>query len=291
MSPGPRLAPLRATALGPRGLHRVMRSLFTFDACGAPRLLCEEDYLFQILRAVAAGERHDAEVREAAQRLLDSPGPDRDAAFNCLQNALDRYARIEVGGTDSAPDDSPPAGPLLPVVLYLDAIRSPFNTGNIIRSAAAFGITGLVLGEGCPSLNHPRLVRAAMGSRELVECREGDISEAYRMLRVSTGGRIHLYALETGGIPLGAAPLALPAVAILGHEERGVSAALLDQARRTGCVVSIAHRGFKHSLNVGVAAGILLNRLQELSETGVRNRADSPGAQAGFRRDSGAPGA
>ncbi|TVR70268.1 MAG: TrmH family RNA methyltransferase [Spirochaetaceae bacterium] len=307
---GPRMAPRRLATLGPRALHRLMGSLFSLQPGGPPLLQCDRLYFAQVLAAIQGNPRHADDLRDAARCVLEADDAARESAFVRLQNVLDRHARAEARGVSApaapaaaapsagAPSASPSTAapvaaapqrtdPVLPVVLYLDNIRSPFNTGNIIRSAAAFGIVGVMVNEGCPALDHPQLLRAAMGSTGMIECGRGSLGDARRMLEASlpslsvpvsvpaavpvpaagaassssTVGT-SLYALETGGTALEEVSLALPALVILGHEELGVSAPLLEEARRAGGVVSIRHGGAKESLNVGVAAGILLHHLE-----------------------------
>ena len=149
--------------------------------------------------------------------------------------------------------------PHVPVVLYLPHLRSPFNLGNMIRSAATFGIAGVVADPTGPSLHHPRTRRAAMNGEHLVPCRSGGLSEARRLLRDrwnDASGDAPVVVLETGGIPVGRFSFPPWGVLVAGHEELGVPGDLLADARRHDRVLTIPHGGPKASLNVGVAVGI-----------------------------------
>ena len=48
-------------------------------------------------------------------------------------------------------------------VLALDAVSDPGNVGTVIRTAAWFGVSAVLLGEGCADLLNPKTVRATMG--------------------------------------------------------------------------------------------------------------------------------
>ena len=48
--------------------------------------------------------------------------------------------------------------------LLLDGLQDPGNLGTIIRGAEAFGVTALVLGQGCPDRFSPKVLRSTMGS-------------------------------------------------------------------------------------------------------------------------------
>ncbi|WP_018527100.1 TrmH family RNA methyltransferase [Alkalispirochaeta alkalica] len=268
-----RLAPSRIPALGCRGLRRVLGGLFSLDRDGGVRVLCDARYLARILVAVRDDPGRSLPLREAAAgaaaRLAGEAGCG-DRSFLVLQDVLDREAGVMVE-EDPSRGQAPEGGAYhpLPLVLYLEHLRSPFNAGNILRSAAAFGVAGVVLGSGCPALDHPRLVRAAMGAERMIPCLAGTEEDGLALLgeRFGSAAReaARLYALETGGTPLVHAGVGLPAVVILGHEEQGISQPLLEAARSSGGILTIPHGGPKGSLNVGVAAGILLNHLNTLN--------------------------
>jgi tRNA G18 (ribose-2'-O)-methylase SpoU len=157
-------------------------------------------------------------------------------------------------------DGQPPAR--LPVVLYLPHLRSPFNLGNMIRSAATFGIAGVVTDPAGPSLEHPRTRRAAMGGEQLMPCRSGGVSAARRLLSdrwTDAPGDAPMVVLETGGVSVSRFSFPPGGVLVAGHEERGVPEDLVMDARRHDRVLTIPHGGPKASLNVGVAVGIALS--------------------------------
>jgi TrmH family RNA methyltransferase len=54
---------------------------------------------------------------------------------------------------------------------------------------------------------------------------------------------------------------------VVGHEELGVPAEIMEECRGQDQVVTIPHDGPKSSLNVGVAAGICLSWWQARSAT------------------------
>ncbi|HKK49753.1 MAG TPA: TrmH family RNA methyltransferase, partial [Alkalispirochaeta sp.] len=144
-------------------------------------------------------------------------------------------------------------------------LRSPFNVGNIIRTAAAFGVAGVIIGEAGPALSHPRLQRAAMGAAEMIPVVRGDVSDAAHLL---PGLPAPVVALETGGTAISGFRFPASGVLVVGHEELGVSNDIVDQCRQAGMIVTIPHDGPKASLNVGVAAGICLSWWQAQRSTG-----------------------
>ncbi|HOX92362.1 MAG TPA: TrmH family RNA methyltransferase [Spirochaetales bacterium] len=133
------------------------------------------------------------------------------------------------------------------MMAYLEDIRSPFNVGSAFRTADAFGLAGIVLSDFCPSPEHPRAERSAMGASAIVPWRRGDLSQ------LSSMGEA--FALELRGQALDEFSFPERGVVILGSEELGVSPEALSLCKRR---VSIPMLGAKGSLNVGVAFGILL---------------------------------
>lgn len=159
----------------------------------------------------------------------------------------------------------------LPVVLYVPHLRSPYNLGGMIRTAAAFGMPGVVVGEQTPDLAHPRVVRAAMGGADYVAVRRGTIEDAWGIIAEDArranretessfgslpGTVASTIALETGGTVLPNVTFPRSGVLIVGHEELGISTEFLSLAAE---IATIPHGGPKASLNVGVAVGIALS--------------------------------
>lgn len=136
----------------------------------------------------------------------------------------------------------------LPLKIYLDDIRSPFNVGSIFRTAEALGAQEILLSPGTAPPDHPRAKRTSMGAVDILPWRvlsPEDIPEP-------------CFALESGGVDLKDFSFPLSGTVILGSEELGVRPELLQKAEHSAGRVSIPMRGQKGSLNVGVAFGILL---------------------------------
>lgn len=138
-------------------------------------------------------------------------------------------------------------------VLILDRIRSPFNVGAIFRSADSFGIKKIILVEGTASVEHPRARRTSRGCINTVEWEFK--SEEDTVAFLNDFDKSEIFALELGGTDISVFDFPERGVAVLGSEEFGVSPEILSLC---GGRVSIPMAGTKGSLNVSVAAGILL---------------------------------
>ncbi len=147
-------------------------------------------------------------------------------------------------------------------VVALDAVQDPGNVGAIIRSAAAFGCDLALLGAGCADATHPRVTRAATGAWfQLPIARSPDLAADLAALR-GCGARIIACSPAGGGQrqdELAAAPPAAATVYLFGNEGAGVSDELAPLIDAT---ISIPINPKVESLNVAVAAGVILSRLQ-----------------------------
>jgi TrmH family RNA methyltransferase len=143
-----------------------------------------------------------------------------------------------------------------PLVVVLDGLQDPGNAGAIVRTAEAFGATGILFLKGSVSPFNPKTLRASAGSLFRVPYLHGvDATLARAALEQN---KVELYA----GVPARAGAAIRPIAGvdltarcglIVGNEARGVS----DALRSAALDVSIPTVGVE-SLNAAMAAGILL---------------------------------
>jgi TrmH family RNA methyltransferase len=140
-------------------------------------------------------------------------------------------------------------------LVVLDGVQDPGNVGTIARTALAFGAAGLVALPGTVDLANPKVVRAGAGALFRLPHLHAERSVLLDWLQRHD---VALWATAMDGEPLGAdAPEAVVAL-VLGNEGAGIDEELLAAAVRR---VSIPIRAGAESLNVAVAAGILLHHL------------------------------
>lgn len=148
------------------------------------------------------------------------------------------------------PKARPPADPNL--VLVLDQVRDPGNTGTILRSAAAAGIELVMLTAGCADVWSPKVFRAGMGAhfRLAVETQSSWASIAQRAT-----GRQAWMADPRGEIAYDQIDWRQHGLLVVGGETEGLS----SEALALGCGrVAIPMCGHTESLNVAMAATVLL---------------------------------
>ena len=141
-------------------------------------------------------------------------------------------------------------------VVVLDGVQDPGNVGTVVRAAAWFGADAVVAGPGTADLFAPKTARATMGALWAVRCAQtADLEGLLDGLR-ARGLALWGAALD-GESAHGWRPDG-PAALVLGSEAHGLSGASLE---RIGGAVRIGGGGRPgvESLNVGVAAGVLLH--------------------------------
>jgi len=141
----------------------------------------------------------------------------------------------------------------MPVVVVLDNIRSMHNVGSVFRTADAFLISGIYLCGYTPKPPHRDIHKTALGATETVEWLHFPATaDAIRSLKedgytVLAEGSMRLTELS--------AALSGPVAVVFGNELSGVGPAALELCDGS---VEIPQFGMKHSLNVSIAAGIVL---------------------------------
>lgn len=159
---------------------------------------------------------------------------------------LGRKSVIEFHAADKAP-----------LVVVLDNVRSMHNVGSVFRSADAFLVEAIYLCGYTPCPPHRDIHKTALGATETVQWKyEANImdllgelkAEGYMLCAVEQAeGSVNLQEFD---VPMGR-KIAL----IFGNEVEGVQDSVI--ALCDACI-EIPQSGMKHSLNISVAAGIVL---------------------------------
>ena len=198
-------------------------------------------------------------IREVMRAALDAAVPVRRVP----PAALDRMARgrahqgvaaelVEVARIDVQTLVDSAAG--VPLIVVLDGIEDPQNLGAILRTVDACGADGVVrqtrraaaLGGAAAkasagAVSHVRIAEVVNIARALEELKEAGVWT----VGLATDSTAQYDRLD----------LTLPTAFVLGAEHGGLSRLVRE---RCDWVVSIPMRGHVQSLNVAVAAGVVL---------------------------------
>jgi 23S rRNA (guanosine2251-2'-O)-methyltransferase len=149
-----------------------------------------------------------------------------------------------------------------PIIVVLDNVRSMHNVGSVFRTADGFRIEKIYLCGCTPQPPHRDIQKTALGATETVAWEYAATTAEVLLSLKQTGVKIYAVEQVTNSIALqDFNSAAEKLVIVLGNEVDGVSEAAL--ALCDGAI-EIPQLGTKHSLNISVAAGIVLWKLFEL---------------------------
>jgi tRNA G18 (ribose-2'-O)-methylase SpoU len=150
----------------------------------------------------------------------------------------------------------------IPVMVVLDNVRSMHNVGSIFRTADAFLIEKIWLCGFTPQPPHRDINKTALGATETVAWEYASDAIALIRLLKDKGNRVAAVEQAEGStmLPEFIMPDNQPLVVVFGNEVEGVQDGVLELC---DAAIEIPQMGMKHSLNVSVAAGIVLYSLSE----------------------------
>jgi RNA methyltransferase, TrmH family len=222
----------------------VIEGLRAVEAAAAAR--------FPLLEIVAT-----AEMAERARALAAKAGVE---SYVIDQGDMQRLSEVEtaqgilaVGETRWLAEDGL-AGRSR--VLALDGLQDPGNLGTIVRTAAWFGIDAVVAGPGTVDFFAPKVVRAAMGG--LFDLPVSRTSDLPSLLRSLAERGYEIYGADMHGVPVSGWEPEGHDVLVLGNEANGISGEVRKALTGTVSVTRGAGARGTESLNVAMAAGILL---------------------------------
>jgi RNA methyltransferase, TrmH family len=137
--------------------------------------------------------------------------------------------------------------------------QDPGNVGTILRTLDAVAADGLFLLDGGVELYHPSLVRASMGTlfwkqvvqSSFLEFNQWRQKNGYRLIGTSAHAAASRREYLWGN---------RPTILLLGSEQKGLTP---EQISLCDAMVSLPMKGRGSSLNLAVAAGILLYQMME----------------------------
>ena len=253
--------------------HREDMRLFRFDGI---KLLCEAvrrqvplDSLF--VRAGAA-ERLDNRMRDlygislddvdcrmfrVSEELFDKISEEKSPeGVICVANYIDKFHKMYKieDGNFSWPSDAS--------ALLLESVRDPSNVGAILRSAAALGVTHVILSEDCADLYHSKTVRASMGTMFSMSIdRVSQLPCVVRRLQ-DDGHRVFASTLDENAKPLDTVTFKAGDCVIIGNEGHGLQDETVTACDQT---LYIPMQAQVESLNAAVAAALFLWEMGKVS--------------------------
>ncbi len=145
----------------------------------------------------------------------------------------------------------------IPVIALLENIRSAYNVGSVFRTADAFLIEAVYITGYTAKPPHKEISKTALGAQESVEWKYFESTKiAVKELRQNN---FKIFAVEQVADSISLERFSElnidKTVFIFGNEVSGVEQQTISLC--DGCI-EIPQFGMKHSLNISVAAGIVL---------------------------------
>ena len=141
-----------------------------------------------------------------------------------------------------------------PLIVVLDGIEDPHNLGAILRTADAAGVDGVVIQSRRAAARGGAAAKASAGALAHVKIAEVvNIARAVEELKEAGVWTVGLAAESTNAYE--SIDLTLPTAVVLGAEGVGLRRLVRERCDR---LASIGMRGHVGSLNVSVAAGVVL---------------------------------
>jgi TrmH family RNA methyltransferase len=141
-------------------------------------------------------------------------------------------------------------------LLVLDGVQDPGNVGTLLRTASALGCSATLALPGTVDPWNAKVVRSAVGmqfTHPTLTCSEEELDKFLARHGVA------LWGAAANGITLGASPAPRRLAIAMGNEGAGLKPSVRE---RCDALVAISMVPGAESLNVAVAAGILLHALR-----------------------------
>ena len=141
--------------------------------------------------------------------------------------------------------------------LFLEDVQDPGNVGTIIRTADAAGFTGVIVSEKSADIYSLKTLRSMQGSHFHLPIYR---MSSQRLLEEAKEAAIPVLAttLSKDSVDYRELPPIENFVLVMGNEGQGISSLMAESADQ---LVHISMKGQAESLNVAVAAGILIFHL------------------------------
>ncbi len=160
--------------------------------------------------------------------------------FLCVIKTLDKTAEfdtIKIGGK----------------FLALDNVQDPNNLGTILRSAEAFGVSGVILSDDCCDIYNPKVVRGSMGAVfRLPFLTVPSLADYFK-----DHPQLNTYAamVDASAQKVTDVRFYTPCAIVVGNEGNGIRPETAAACKHR---VTIPMNGKADSLNASVAAAILI---------------------------------
>ena len=149
----------------------------------------------------------------------------------------------------------------IPVIAVLENVRSAYNVGSVFRTADAFLIEAIYLTGYTAKPPHKEIKKTALGAEETVHWKHFPVaSQAIQELH-QNGYKVFAVEQVEHSVTLAKFEGTGSIAVIFGNEVKGVQQKVVTAS---DAVIEIPQFGTKHSLNISVSVGVVVQTRLEL---------------------------
>ncbi|KRL36483.1 TrmH family RNA methyltransferase [Liquorilactobacillus uvarum] len=199
---------------------------------------------FKYIDEIEAMNKNKYEIivisEEVANHLSETPSPQGIFAVISLENTHDDETFLQGAW------------------LMLDSVQDPGNIGTMVRTADAAGFSGVIFGDGTADVFQPKVVRAMQGSQFHIKVLTGSLNKWIQQMHTQ---HVPVFGTELNpdAKPYDTVGKFRDFAVVMGNEGNGMHEELLKSTTHN---LYIPIKGHAESLNVAVAAGILMFQLK-----------------------------
>lgn len=231
-----------------KGKHAVIEALHAGAALERILILFQAQNHPDMRTVMQLAKQKKIKVQLSSKEAFERAGGDKLA-----QGVLAYVSETELYDLDTLLNQTP----LPPFIVMLDHIQDPYNFGAILRTCETMGVSWVIYPKdrSCPIT--PGVVKASSGALHYLNLVKVT-NLAQSLEKLEKAGYWIYGTSDKGAVDLQTFKPHAPMVLIVGNEEKGLSPIL---AKKTHGVLQIPMKGRISSMNVSVAAGILIYTL------------------------------
>jgi len=227
------------------GFHAIEERIRSGKACG-PLLLAKPGPRAREL--VTLAQEYKIRIDRTGTFELDHLAPDNRGIALQAEDALSGSTEISLESFIEELEDRKNV-----LVIILDEITDPHNYGAILRSCDQFGVDLVISGKHRTAKNAGIISTTSAGAVSWVK--QAETANLVRAVEDLKDAGFWVYGADMEGEPIYKKDLSGRTAIILGSEGSGISRLLRE---RCDAMLAIPSEGRIDSLNVSVAAGVLL---------------------------------
>ncbi len=146
------------------------------------------------------------------------------------------------------------------IILAADRIRNPGNMGTMMRTAAWFGIKGIIAGKGTVDLFHPKVVRSTAGSTGTAPFQKADLNKILPLFE-DMDWQVALLDASDKSEDIRTFTKTTRTIIVVGNEANGIDEKLFKTGRPSVHIASNTDKSYIESLNAAVAISVAMYEL------------------------------